>query len=242
MAAHLRVFEVDAAKTTARHDPALLPELVEGGEDEPDLFRLLPASPRRAFDLGILSSDPWFHVFVEASDDVDVLHAVVARARHRLAGRGVPRDVVYVHDFDHPSAPRPLELPPGWAPMLADGVQDLIDAIKARLPQIEADQDVRAARQALAAEMKQRHRDALSDLEGLAKGLSFGIKTVSGGVQTFPILHGKPVSAEQFEVLDESTKKTLTEAEEKLSTAIEGAAEKVRVSTRELEEASAALE
>ena len=241
-AAHLRAYRVDAAQTTVRHRPDLLPDIVDAGDEEPDLFRLLPASPRRAFDLGLLSSDPWFHVFVEAADDVDVLHAVVARARHRLAGRGVPKDVAYVHDFDHPSSPRPLELPPGFAPLLAEGVQDLIGVIKARLPQLEADQDIRAARQALAAEMKQRHRDALSDLEGLAKGLSFGIKTVSGGVQTFPILHGKPVSAEQFEVLDESTKKTLTEAEEKLSSAIEGAAEKVRVSTRELEEASAALE
>ncbi len=36
------------------------------------------------------------------------------------------------------------------------------------------------------------------------------VAPVHGGVQTFPILHGKPVSAEQFDVLDESTKRALT--------------------------------
>jgi predicted ATP-dependent protease len=240
--AHVKRFRVDSAHGTVRHDPQLLPEVVEGAADEPDLFRLLPASPRRAFDLGILSSDPYFHVFVEAADDVDVLHAVVARAKQRLRGRGAPNDVVYVHDFDRPASPRPILLPAGWAPLLQEGVQQLLTSIAERLPQIDADQDVKAARQALTQEMKARHKDALGELETLAKGLSFGIKTVSGGVQTFPILHGKPVSAEQFEVLDESTKKQLTEAEEKLSQAIEVAAEKVRVSTRDLEEASAALE
>ncbi len=233
---------VSAVQTTVRHDPNQLPELVEGADDEPDLFRLLPATPRRALDLGILSSDPWFHVFVEAADDVDVLHAVVARARRRLAGRGIPNDVVYVHDFDRPSSPRPILLPPGMARELEAGVEGLLDAVKTRLPAIESDQDLRAARDALEGEMKQRHREALNSLEGLAKGLGFGIKTISGGVQTFPILHGKPVTAEQFEVLDESTKKSLTEAEEKLSSAIEGAAEKVRAGTRELEQAGAALE
>lgn len=236
------LLRVGAPQTTVRHDPHLLPELVEGADDEPDLFRLLPPTPRRALDLGILSSDPWFHVFVEAADDVDVLHAVVARARRRLAGRGIPSDVVYVHDFDHPSSPRPILLPPGMARELEAGIESLLDTVKTRLPQIESDQDLRAARDALQGEMKQRHREALSDLENLAKGLGFGIKTISGGVQTFPILHGKPVTAEQFEVLDESTKKSLTEAEEKLSSAIEGAAEKVRAGTRELEQAGAALE
>ena len=239
---HLDEFRVDCAQTTVRHSPDLLPEYVEGADEEPDLFRLLPSSPRRAFDLGILSSDPWFHVFVEAADDVEVHMAVVARAHRRLEGGSVPHDVVYVHDFDFPSAPRPMLLPPGLAPILASGLQDVLEAIKARVPMIESDSDVRAARTALAAEIKQRHRDALNELENLAKGLGFGIKTVSGGVQTYPILHGKPVSAEQFEVLDESTKKQLTEAEEKLSVAIEGAAEKVRNSTRDLEVASQAIE
>ena len=233
---------VDAARVTVRHDPALLPDMVEGADDEADLFRLLPASPRRAFDLGILSSDPYFHVFIEAADDVEVLHAVVARARQRLAGRGTPNDVVYVHDFDQPASPKAILLPAGWGPLLKDGMASLIASIQERIPQVDADTDVRAARQALAQEMKARHKDALSELEGLAKGLSFGIKMVSGGVQTFPILHGKPVSAEQFEILDEGTKKSLSDAEEKLSQAIELAADKVRVSTRALEAASAAIE
>ncbi len=242
VAPHIVKLRVHPGQTTVRHDPSKLAELVDGADEEPDLFRLLSASPRRAFDLGILSSDPWFHVFVEAHNDIDVLAAIVARARRRLTGRETVYDVVYVHDFDFPSAPRPLQLPPGMAPVLARGIEELLDALRTRLPTVESDQDVRAARVALAKEVKERQRDALHELETLAKGLGFGIKMVSGGVQTFPILHGKPVSAEQFEVLDEGTKKSLTEAEEKLSTAIEQAAEKVRLSTRDLEEAGRALE
>jgi predicted ATP-dependent protease len=235
-------FRVEADQTTIRHDPVMLPETIDGEHDEPDLFRLLPPSARRAFDLGVLASDPWFHVFVECEDDVDVLGAIVARAKKRLQGVATPYDVVYVHDFDRPSAPRPIVLPAGVAPILADAVDALVDGVRERLPTMESDEEVRAARVALAKTLKDKQRDALNELESIAKGLGFGVRTIGAGVQTFPILHGKPVSPEQFEVLDEGTKRALNEAEEKLSDAIQGAAEKVRATTRDLEETSRELE
>jgi predicted ATP-dependent protease len=239
---HISALRVDPARVTVAHDPESLPEYVDGAGDDPDLFRLLPPAPRRAFDLGILASDPWFHVFVEAPQDVDVLGAIVARARRRLEGRGAPHDVVYVHDFDAPSAPRPILLPAGLGPALARGVEEAIESIRQRIPALDADADVRAARTQLSKELKERQKNAIGELESLAKKLGFGVKTIGSGIQTFPILHGKPVTSEQFEVLDEGTKKTLTEAEERLSTAIEEAAEKVRVGTRDLEEAGRELE
>jgi predicted ATP-dependent protease len=238
----IAALRVDASKTTVRHDPSQLAEEPEGAGEDPDLFRLMPRAVRRAFDLGLLTADPWFHVFVEAADDVDILPSVVARARMRLADRPLPDDVAYVHDFDHPSAPRPILLPPGGAPILARTVVELLDAVRARLPQLDGDREVKATRAQLSKELKDRQKSAISELEGLAKGLGFGVKTVGGGVQTFPILHGKPVSAEQFEILDEGTKRALTEAEEKLSQAIEETADRVRASTRDLEERSRAVE
>jgi predicted ATP-dependent protease len=51
---------------------------------------------------------------------------------------------------------------------------------------------------------------------------------VQGGVQTFPILHGKPVSPEQFDVLDDSTKRALEGAEANLTREVEKAARMVR--------------
>ncbi len=243
IAAHLAPLRVPEGRVTVHHDPEALPEFVDGAGDDPDLFRLLPAAVRRAFDLGVLSPDPWFHVFVECPTDVDVLSAVVSRARRRLVGRTRgPGDVVYVHDFDAPSAPRPLLLPAGMGPDLAVAVRELLDAVRGRLASLEADREVKAARQKLNLEGKEQQKSAMTELEGIARSLGFGLRSIGGGVQTFPILHGKPVSAEQFEILDESTKKALTAAEEKLSSAIEDAAERVRQRSRAIEEAGRALE
>ena len=64
----------------------------------------------------------------------------------------------------------------------------------------------------------------MTDLESKAQKQGFGVKTVQGMVQTFPILHGKPLSAEQFDVLDESTKKALQGAADRLTRQVEKAA------------------
>ena len=47
------------------------------------------------------------------------------------------------------------------------------------------------------------------------------MRTVQGAVQTFPILHGKPLSAEQFDVLDETTKRALQGAADRLTREVE---------------------
>ncbi|MFI5298458.1 MAG: Lon protease family protein [Polyangiales bacterium] len=233
---------VPAARTGVHHEASELPEFVDGAEDPPDLFRVIPAAPRRAFDLGVLSVDPWFHVFVEAPDDVDVTAAVLARASERLGDRESVLDVVYVHDFDRPSSPRPILLPPGTAIELHRGLADAVAAIITKLPSLDTDSELRASRHQIAKELKSKQRDVVNELEQLAKTLSFGIKTVSGGVQTFPILHGKPVSPEQFSVLDDGTKRALTDAEEKLSLAIEDAADRVRTGARTVEDRGKSIE
>src|SRR5207302_5025123 len=80
----------------------------------------------------------------------------------------------------------------------------------------------------LARQLEARNKAVITELETTAKSLGFGIRAVQGGVQTFPILHGKPVSAEQFDVLDESTKRALAEAEERLTNEVGKAAQLVK--------------
>src|SRR5690606_40646931 len=96
------------------------------------------------------------------------------------------------------------------------------------LPGIAQHEEVRRATQKLAREFESKNKEVLTGLESTAQKLGFGIRAVQGGVQTFPILHGKPLSAEQFGALDESTKRALGEAEERLTQEVEKAATRVR--------------
>ncbi len=221
-------YRVRAADVVVRTDPESLP-------DEPreshGLLELVPSVARRALELGLSAREPSFHVFVAADPEVMIEDDIVSHARLVAGTRPGPRDIVYVHDFDHPEAPRPLLLPPGTGPRIVRAMEGLIERLKAEIPTVLEGDEFKRAQSQLAAELEVKNRAVIHQLESLARTLGFGVRAVHGGVQTFPILHGKPVSAEQFDVLDDSTKRALTDSEGKLTREVEKAAQLVRKQT-----------
>ncbi len=221
---------------TVRTSPASLPEspAQSGG-----LLDLVGAVARRALELGLAAREPSFHVFVAARPEVsiedDVVRYAETFARERSAS--TPPDLVYVHDFHHPEAPRALVLPAGVGKKLQDAMAACLDELRHEVAELDELEPVREAQLDLAHELETKNREVLTGLESAAKTLGFGVRAVHGGVQTFPILHGKPVSAEQFQALDESTKKALEQAEGRLTREVEKSAALVRETSQRYEEA-----
>src|SRR5215472_5881250 len=218
-------FRVAPEAVTVHAAAAALPQ---APRESAGLFELVSPVARRALDLGLAARETSFNVFVAAEPVVMVEEDIVRYARRFSSGRPPPPDIVYVHDFDHPEAPRPLLLPAGVGPSLVAAMNALIDKLREEMPAIAEAEDVRAAQAKLSQELEARGKAILHDLESAARTLGFGIRSVQGGVQTVPILHGKPLSAEQFDVLDESTKRALADAEGKLTREVEKAAQLVR--------------
>ena len=219
------LFRVPPEAATIYTDPTVLPEepLASDG-----LFELVSPVARRALELGLATREPSFHAFVAAAPEVMIEGDVVRYAQRFAEGRQTPPDIVYVHDFDRPEAPRPLILPAGLGPALVTAMDLLIDKLREEMPSIAEADDVKKAQAQLSKELDARNKQVVTDLESRARTLGFGIRAVAGGVQTFPILHGKPVSPEQYDVLDEPTKRALEGAEVGLTREVEKAARLVR--------------
>jgi predicted ATP-dependent protease len=216
---------VRSEDVVVRTDPHTLPE---DPRESAGLLELVPGVARRALELGLSAREPSFHVFVAADPEVMIEDDIVRYATQFATTRPTANDIVYVHDFDHPEAPRPLTLPAGAGPALVHALDGLIERLKEEIPTVVEGDAFKGAQAQLASEFEAKNRAVIHQLESLAKTLGFGVRSVHGGVQTFPILHGKPVSAEQFDVLDDSTKRALTESEGKLTREVDKAAHLVR--------------
>ncbi|HND09343.1 MAG TPA: ATP-binding protein [Pseudomonadota bacterium] len=223
MRTRLRFMVADEA-LTVRVDPEALPEQ----PIDASLWDIVPKVARRSLDLGLSMPESGFHIFVAADSEVMVEDVVVSHAERFAAQMDTPGDLVYIHDFEHPEAPKPLLLPPGTGPALVEAMGDLIEGLRERMPHLVDADDLERSHRKLSSEMEARNKQILSDLENTARTHGFGIRTVQGAVQTFPILHGKPLSAEQFDVLDETTKRALQGAADRLTREVEKAARLVR--------------
>ncbi|CAN5140826.1 ATP-binding protein [soil metagenome] len=235
---HIRErLRVPSDRVTIRGEPSALPETPR---ESTGLFELFGPIARRALELGLAAREPSFHVFVAAAPEVMIEDDVVRYTERVLsrAGRAlVAGDVVYVHDFERPEAPRPLLLPPGGARRLSDALRGAIRELEEHLRQMEEVEELKQAQAALAKEVEASNKTTLTALESTAKHLGFGVRTIHGGVQTFPILHGKPLTSEQFEALDDSTKRALHVGEARLTQEVERAAAVVRENTQRFAEA-----
>ncbi len=225
-------FRVAPDVITMHTDPDTLPVVPRASDG---LFELVTPVARRALELGLAAREPSFHVFVAASPEVLIEDDIVRYAARFASGRPSPPDIVYVHDFEHPEAPRPILLPSGLGPALVAAMDALIAKLQAEIPSIAEAEEVKKAQAALFTELEAKNKQVIGDLESMAKTLGFGVRSVQGGVQTFPILHGKPVSPEQFDVLDDSTKKALSDAEGRLTREVEKAARLVRAQSAKSE-------
>jgi predicted ATP-dependent protease len=227
-----QAFRVPADALKAQASPDVLPDIPRESDG---LFEIVNPVARRALELGLAAREPSFHVFVAADPQVLIEDDVVRYAERFSEGRPAPPDVVYVHDFEHPEAPRPIMLPAGLGPALVTAMDALIEKLQAEIPSIAEADEVKKAQASLGSELEAKNKQVIGDLESMAKTLGFGVRAVQGGVQTFPILHGKPVSPEQFDVLDDSTKKALSDAEQRLTREVEKAARLVRAQTAKSE-------
>jgi predicted ATP-dependent protease len=216
---------VDPARISHRTEPSLLPEVPR---ESRGLFELVSPIARRALELALAAREPSFHGFVAAHPEVMIEDDIVRYAERFARARPAPPDIVYVHDFDQPEAPRPLVLPAGAGALLVQAMGALIAELREAVPALVEAEPLRRAQADLTRRLEAKNKLALTDLESTAKTLGFGVRSVHGGVQTFPILHGKPLSAEQFDVLDESTKRALSDAEERLTSEVEKVALLVR--------------
>ncbi len=226
-------FLVPAEKVTVHTDPNLLPE---SPRESRGLFGLVAPIARRALELGLTSREPSFHVFVSAEPEVMVEDEIVRYAERIARAKDPPPDIVYVHDFDRPEAPRPLVLAAGVGAVLVEAMDALVGRLREEIPRAVTGEAMQKAQATLARELEAKSKVVLQELETTAKNLGFGVRHIQGGVQTFPILHGKPLSAEQFDVLDESTKKALNDAETHLASEVEKVADLVRQHSEKFQE------
>jgi len=89
-----------------------------------------------ALELGLALDAPGYNVFVCGIGGTDRAEIVVSLLRQMRLACVLPRDHVYVHNFDGPIAPKHLALPPGGAAELAEGMDRWVHALATELPKL----------------------------------------------------------------------------------------------------------
>ncbi|MBI1383348.1 MAG: AAA family ATPase [Rhizobiales bacterium] len=206
---------LDAADLRLTVDPATL-GVLSSAELEPATGLIGQQRALKAIELAASIRQRDFHLFVMGPSATGKRTAVKEYLARKAASEPVPPSWVYVNNFDDPSAPRALSLPPGRCEMLANGMLAAIAELRTSLPALFESDDYQSRHRALTEAIRSRQEQAFEALTERARSQSIAVVQTPTGIAMAPLSDGKVMKPEDFQSLPDAERKAFEARVEQL--------------------------
>jgi predicted ATP-dependent protease len=165
--------------------------------------------PVRAIRFGLDISSPGYNIYISGLTGTGKTTLIKLFLDDIAKHLTTPDDWCYVHNFRDVNCPTVLNLPAGKAKLLKEEMDELVHHLKSDLPKAFESKEYEQSMNALIVENQERQQTLFNELSEKARSQGFAIEVTKLGVSLIPILHGKQLTPEQFEVVDDNTKRDI---------------------------------
>jgi len=167
-----------------------------------------------ALEFGLNVDSKGYNLYIEGPAGVGKTMYTKNYVSKMAVKKKTPSDWCYIYNFVNPNEPIAVELPAGNGKEFKETMESFIIDIRKFLIRTFSNDDFEKEKKLI----KQKYENKRSKLlEALNKqGLKYGfqVKTAQNGIYMMPVLNGKTIEEEDFEKLDEETKKEFEENSE----------------------------
>ncbi len=119
----------------------------------------------------------------------------------------VPNDWCYVYNFDNPNEPVAISLPAGQGKEFRDTMNSFINEIKVDMKNTFNNEDFEKEKNLIKQEYETKRNLLMERLNKKSAEYGFMVKSAQNGIYMMPIVNGKTIAEEEFNKLDDATKK-----------------------------------
>ena len=171
-----------------------------------------------ALEFGLQLGARGYNMYISGVDQKTIYDYVKARLEKQAREKDVPQDICYIYNFKNPSTPKVIRMQPGDSIHFKEDMKEfrqfLIDGLGAKLDSLEAERK----RHQLIDKLETKKEQLLEELKNYAKEQGFVVKLTQEGLGFMPFdKEEKPLSMEQYEMLDQSKKQEMEGMLDKLS-------------------------
>lgn len=178
----------------------------------------------RAIKLALEMEHSGYNVFVTGMSGTGRTTIVGDILKNLAKKKPVPDDWVYVYNFQERDLPRALRLPAGKGKVFKAEMQELIETLKKAIPATFDSPEYEKQNSAIMAKNTEKKRELMNQLDAEAKALEIQIQSTPAGFQTIVLKNNKPMSAEEYEQLNEKEKEDINKRialiQEKINAAV----------------------
>lgn len=222
--------------------PQLAPEALRAGIDPSDLpfestATLVPlesgvmgqARGTDAIRFGVGLKDGGYNIFVAGPPKAGLTYIAKTLLEEQARREPDPPDWCYVHNFDAADKPRSLKLKAGRGKALKRNMEELIETLQTRIPEVFDSDDYRAREKEVSKNFERKRRNLEEELGRTARAEGFLLQVSQVGMVIIPTdKDGKPLDQKAINELSDDEKKRLQEKSEALQAKMKDAFKRIR--------------
>ncbi len=191
---------------------------------------------KRAFELGLRISKKGYNIFVVGPTGTGRRTFVLKELDRVAKNEETPPDWVYAYNFEDSRTPIAMSMKAGTGKKLKRDMERLVDDILEAISKAFEGEEYTAKRAQVEDEYTRMKNELWEKLREQARELGFNVQITPTGVLTVPVIDGKPITSEMYDLLPEEKKKEIEENSMKMKHLVEGTIYRSRKLDREMKE------
>lgn len=196
-----------------------------------------------ALDFGLSLQSTGFNIFILGEHGTGKMTTVKSFLSKKAMQEPVPKDWCYVFNFKDPDAPIAISLEPGEAIIFQKDMDELVKILKVEIPKVFESKEYDKQKNKIIEEAQAKQKEIFASLEQEAQEKGFSVRKTVSGLVIIPVnKKGEPLTEEEFEALDEKTKKKIDVIGKALQEKLNDAVRVIREAEKSVKERLARLE
>jgi len=196
-----------------------------------------------ALDFGLSLESTGFNIFLLGENGTGRMTTIKSILVQKASSEPLPPDWCYVYNFKDPDTPVAISLEPGSALVFQKDMEELIKILKVEIPKVFESKEYEKQRSKITEDAQKKQKDIFTSLEEEAEAKGFSVRKTVTGLVIIPVKKtGEPLTEEEYELLDEKTRRKIDEIGKTLQEKLNDAVHVVREAEKLVKEQIAMLE
>ncbi len=207
--------ELTSAEVYKRCDPSIF--RFETTKDLNPLEELIGQERAvRAIDFGLRIKRNDYNLYLSGLPGTGKTSYIRTYLKEMVKKEETPSDWLYVYNFKQPSKPRAISLPPGKGEKFCQDMNEFIEELKVELPKVFSSEEYEKRKVAVMKEVQEKSNKIMEALNEEAKKEGLAIVRTNAGYVTIPVINGRQITPEEFEILPDEVKEEIEEKTKKI--------------------------
>ena len=165
----------------------------------------------KALEFGLSVDSKGYNLYVEGPSGVGKTMYTKKSVAKVASKKKVPNDWCYIYNFEIPNEPIAVSLAAGKGKEFKSDMESFVKEILKDIKATFKNDDFEKQKALMQSKFEQKKEALLEKLNKSSLKSGFEVKATNNGVYMMPVIDGKTIEEEEFNKLDEETKKTFEE-------------------------------